>query len=213
MLFSTDRDLLALEPNLFTEAVFASQHRLEVADGAVSDTSLTSATADFEAAQIDTGDIVLISDVPCEVIERVSAAALTVSKLRDQLSDAAIPPGDGSSITLIHRSFGPQAKAVHDVLLARLGIDVDDPDASLTEDAIVSLGVMARLETLGTLARVYAAAIVPGGEHNAMLKQKADDYRRRFDLACRSAVVLLDLDGDGRADASRDMGVIELHRV
>ena len=213
MSFSTDRDLLSLEPNLFADAVFASQERLSVPDGAISDTTLTSASADFEAAQVESGDIVLVAAVPCEVIQRVNATTLTISKLRGQLADAAIPPGDGTDLAVVHRTFAPQAKAVHDALLARLGIDVGDQDATLTEDAIVALGLMSRLETLGTLARVYAAAIVPGGSHNATLQQKADDYRRRFDLACRTAVVLLDLDGDGRADASRDLGVIELHRV
>ena len=45
------------------------------------------------------------------------------------------------------------------------------------------------------------------------MREKADEYRGRFDVACRMANVQLDLDGDGVVDTTRELGVIQLVRV
>ncbi len=213
MNFSTDRDLLALEPSLFDEALFAGRKRLEVSDGAITGVTLTSATADFESARIDAGDVILVADAPCEVIARNSATSLTISQLRDNVGDDPIPPGNGSSLAVVHRTFAPQASLVHDELLRLLGIDAEghgDP----AEDAIVSMSVMRDLEALLTLARLYEAAITVSGEASFdLLRTKAAGYRARFREAARSSVIHLDLDGDGHADAVRDLRSIGLVRV
>lgn len=216
MPFSTDRDLLVLEPMLFNDVAFAAHKRLEVTDGVVSGTSLTSATADFEAAQIDAGDVVLIADVACEVISRQGPGELIVSRLRGALAAAQIPPGDGAALTVIHRTFEPQAQIIHDELLRILGIDPDGagPPGSPTEDAIVSLSVMRNLEALKTMAHIYESAIALGAEeNNAVFTARAERYRNRYRLASRQSLVRLDLDGDGAADASKDMSLMELLRV
>jgi len=213
MNFSTDRDLLALEPTLFNDVAFPSQKRLEVTDGIASGSTLTSATANFITAQIEAGDVVLIANVPCEVIARVDANTLTVSKLRRSFAGDAIPPGNGSSLTVIHRTFEPQAKFVHDDLLRLLGIDPDGA-GTITEDAIVSLSVMRDLEALKTVAHVYESAVALGAEeNNEVFTAKAVQFRQRYRLACRQSVVHLDLNGDGESDAWRDMSLIELLRV
>ncbi len=212
MTFTNDRDLLRLEPDVFSEVSFAAQHRLNESDGIVSGTTLTSVSADFEAAQVTAGDVVLIANIACEVLARVDANTLTVSLPRTDLADAAIPPGDGSALAVSLRTFGSQAGRVHDTLLRRLGIDLDDADAVIDEDAIVSLSVMAELETLGTLALVYHGAMSVGGD-NDVLREKANHYRNRFEIASRAAVVLLDSDGDGSADVERRLGDVQLIRI
>ena len=213
MNFSTDRDLLALEPTLFNDVVFPSQTRLEVSDGVVSGTTLTSAAANFANAQIDAGDVVLIATVPCEVIARVNATTLTVSRLRTQLSDAAIPPATGTSLAVIHRTFEPQARAAHDELLRSLGIDPQG-ESAMTEDAIVSLSLMRDLELLATLIRIYEAGAVQADETNReSFRAKVIDHRQALRAACRRGVIALDLDGDGVADSVRDLSVIEMVRV
>jgi hypothetical protein len=214
MPFSTDRDLLALEPTLFNDVAFAALKRLEVTDGVVSGATLTSASGNFTNAGIEGGDVVLIANVACEVIERVDANTLTVSKLRGGLADAAIPPGNASSLTVIHRTLEPQAGLVHDELLRALGIDPDG-NSELTEDAIVSLSVMRDLEALKTIAHVLEAAVALGGDANdhAVLREKAAEYRHRYRLMKEHAVVALDADGDGEADTWRELGTIELRRV
>ncbi|MEQ9460926.1 MAG: hypothetical protein RIG82_08250 [Phycisphaeraceae bacterium] len=75
----------------------------------------------------------------------------------------------------------------------------------------MSLGAMMRLECLGTLGMVYSAAASIGGHHEAVLA-KASLYRERFRRACREAVIGVDLDGDGRADERRRLGLVSLAR-
>jgi hypothetical protein len=155
---------------------------------------------------------VLVAGVPLEVTARLTVTSLTVSRLRRKTSDAVIPPTPGSGLEVIARTFAPQAEMVHDMLLRRLGIDPDDPDSPLKEDMVVSLGVMSRLEVYGTLERIYAGAVALAGDNGA-LWEKALHYHRQFATAVRSARVRLDLDGDGRADITRELGTVSLVRV
>jgi len=212
MNFSTDRDLVVYEPTLFTDAPFIAQQRVSVTDGALTGTQLTSVDADFAAAQVEAGSIVLIDKTPYEVIERSDAQTLTVSLLRNRLSDEAIPGTDGTDLVVKVRTFAPQAAILHDTLLRLLGIEPDDPDAPLTEDSVVSLSVMARLEALGTLERIYSGAAAITGD-NAQLREKAGEYGRRFHLAAARSTVLIDVDDDGHADERRHLGLVRLSRV
>lgn len=213
MNFSTDRDLLALEPTLFHDVPWVGQERIQLDDGYVDDTTLTSATANFTSAQVEAGSVVIIDRVAHEVVSRDDATTLTVSLLRTRLADAAIPGPAGGPMVVTVRTFAPQAELVHDGLLRLLGITPGDTDPdALNEDAVVSLSVMARLEALGTLERVYSGAAALTGD-NQMLVYKAGEYRRRFRHATAQASVLIDTNGDGHADERRRLGVIRLQRT
>jgi len=212
MNFSSDRDLLAYEPQVFTDVPFAAQQRVSVADGELGGTTLTSASADFAAAQVDAGDVVLIAGLAHEVLSRTDAHTLEVSLPRTNLTDAAIPSHGGTQLAVQVRTFAPQAAVVHDELLRLLRMDPDDPQPILTEDAIVSLSLMSRLEALGTLARLYAGGVAVIGD-NAGLQRKEAEYRGRFREACAAAVVRLDTDGDGFADEQRRIGASRMERV
>lgn len=211
MNFSTDRDLLIAEPQLFQDVPLAGQERLRVADAVVTGTALTSASANFAAANVGAGDVALLAGVPVEILARPSATSLTVSRLRPRLSDAAIAPQPGTNLELVIRTFAPQAALVHEGLLRMLGIDPGGGSA-LGEAMIVSLSVMAHLETLGTLERIFLGVIALTGD-NGELWKKALAYHRRFAAACRSAKVRMDLDGDGRADFTRELGSIQFTRA
>ena len=212
MNFSTDRDLLVYEPTVFTDAPFVAQQRLHVTDAALSGTQLTSADADFNLAQIEAGSVVLVGRTPYEVLQCVNAQTLSVSLLRTRLSDDPIPGPEGTSLDLKARTFAPQAALIHDALLRLLGIDPSDPYTPMTEDAVVSLSVMARLEALGTLERVYSGAAALSGD-NEQLRIKARHYARQFQLAAAQSTVLVDVDGDGHADERRHLGLVRMKRV
>lgn len=212
MNFSTDRDLLIYEPTLFTDVPWVSQQRLSVSDGALTGATLTSALADFVQAQVDTGSVLLVGTTPVEVIERVDAMTLTVSLPRARTSDAAIPPGDGTSLSVVVRTFAPQAELVSASLLRMLGLDRDDPDQSLDSDAVVSLSLMARLESLATLERVFSSAAALTGDNDGLLF-KAAEYRRRLAEAASRAPVQVDTNGDGLPDEKRYIGLSRLTRV
>ncbi len=211
MRFCNDRDLINLEPNLFSEAPLVAHHRLTVSDGTLAGTMLTSANADFTAAQIDAGSVVLVDDMPHEVVERIDANTLTVSLLRSDLTDAPIPGTDGSDLELTVRTFSPQIALVHGMLMRLLGGDARQPTGALDDSAVVSTDVMRRLETLATLERIYSAAFTLQSD-NAHALTKATEYRRRFRAACAASTVLIDLDGDGLPDVRRHLGVMRLRR-
>lgn len=210
MNFSTDRDLLLYEPAVFNDVPYVGQQRLRVRDAAFDGTVLSSAAADFIAACVEPSGVVLIDAVPHEVIARDDAHTLTVSLPRARLGGALVPGTPGDGLELIARTFTPQATLVHDHLLQLLGLS--DPEDALDEDAIVSLSVMARLETLGTLERIYSGAVTLVGDNTGLL-HKAADYRDRFRAALRDAIVLIDTDGDGHADVRCRPGVVRLCRV
>ncbi|MEM1186798.1 MAG: hypothetical protein AAGI53_17570 [Planctomycetota bacterium] len=212
MNFSTDRDLLALAPDVFNELPFATQQRLRVEDADLDRTTLTSPTADFAAAGVGTGSVVLVNATPYEVIARIDAVTITVSRLRARLDGPAIPGEDGENLTAIARTLEPQATLVSAMLLRTLGIDADDPDAELTEDSVLSLSLMARLEALGTLEMAYASAATVAGD-NAELRTKAEHFRRRFKQERESASVLIDRNGDGLPDERRHLGTLRMDRV
>ncbi|MEX1017516.1 MAG: hypothetical protein WDZ31_12305 [Phycisphaeraceae bacterium] len=213
MNFSTDRDLLVLEPSVFVDVPFAAQQRVRVNDGELEGTTLSSVDADFEVVGVEAGQVVLVDRVAYEVIDRLDATTLTISRPRARLSDPLVPGDTGSEREVLVRTFAPQAALVHDALLRLLGIDPDDDSAGgLTEDAVVSLSVVARLEALGTLERIYSGAAAIGGDNEALLV-KAQHYHRRFRESVAQASVLIDIDGDGRADERRHLGLIRLSRV
>ena len=211
MTFSTDRDLLAIEPAVFEDVPFVAQRRLSVADGVVSGTTLTSGGADFDAAQVDVGSVVLVAGVAHEVLARVDANTLTVSLPRTHKTDPAIPGGDGTALEVTAQTFAPQAELIHDGLLRLLGIDPDDAGAAIDESAIISVSLMTRLEALGTLEVVYSGAASLVGDNDTLL-MKAGEYRRRFRQACAGASVSLDTDGDGVVDERLSLGTIRFQR-
>lgn len=212
MNFSTDRDLLAIEPAVFEDVPFAAQQRLRVTDASMTGTTLTSVSADFVSAQAEAGSVVLVNGVAHEVLVRTDANTLTVSLPRTATTDPAIPGGDGTAMDVALRTFALQAELVHDGLLRLMGIDSDDPDAELTGAAVLSLSLMARLEAMGTLERVYSGAASLVGDNDTLL-MKAGEYRRRFRQACAGATVLLDTDGDGLPDRRLPLGTICFTRV
>jgi hypothetical protein len=212
MNFSTDRDLLAIEPAVFEDVPFAAQRRLNVSDGSASGVTLTSASADFVSAQVDAGAVVLVGGVAHEVLARIDASTLAVSLPRTHTNDPGIPSGDGTGLDVVVQTFSPQSGLVHDGLLRFIGIDTDDPDPDLTESAVLSLSLMARLEALGTLEMVYSGAASLVGDNDTLL-MKAGEYRRRFRQACAGATLSLDTDGDGLADKRLSLGTIRLTRA
>lgn len=201
MNFSTDRDLLLYEPTLFNDLPWVSQQRLNVTDGKIVGTILSSASAGFEEAEIGQGSVLLVNNEPVEVIERMDQATLIVSLPRMRTTSGAIPPGDVQSAAVIARTFAPQASLVRGSLLRLLGLE--------TADAVVSLSLMSRLESLGTIERVFGSAAALTGDSDALIFKSAE-YRRRFREAASRSPVQIDTTGDGLPDEKRYVGSARL---
>ena len=206
-----DRDLLIREPSLFLDASSVGTSVLSEADGVVASTTLTSASSDFVTASIDLGHVIVVDGEALEVISRTDATNLVVSRARALVTDARIAPGDGSALSLEVITFTRLIAEVQAWVLGALGIDASDPVTPLDETAILNPAEVEPLIALRTIAQVFAAAsaIAPT---DASLTQRATLYAGLAADARRQAKAVIDLDGDGIADATRHLDVVSLRR-
>lgn len=208
-MFARDRDLLLIEPGLMRDAGWAGQRVLEVT-GSVSGTTLTIASGSLSAAGVEAGFVALIDGLAVEVIERISSTQATVSLMRASTASMPVTPPTASNRPVKVYTFGPQIAMVHRQVLSMVGIDPDGA-GELTEASITNPGALVRLEALGTLHLVYAAAGAPGRGGEAMA-QRAEMYRRRFAEERERAVAVIDTDGDGVGETTRRPSVFALVR-
>lgn len=219
-MFSTDRDLLILEPNLFRDAGFAGQHLVTgTGDIAAGVLTLTAQDNDFAAESIDAGHIAVVDGTPYEVLARLSSTTVSLSRLRPSPDDAALPPSPVTGKPVRITTFAPQLAQSHRIILRMLGIEPDDPPipGRITESNITNPGALRLAESLHALSGIFfaAAAGYPGGVTGAAFSiwQRAQMYRDRFESERQSAAAHIDTDGDGVPDATRRLNVIQLIRA
>ncbi len=210
-----DRDLLAIEPEIFTGGGFDSQQMSAGTDGAISAATFTSASADFTSAKITAGMVLCVySAVPAEarsyeIISVDSSTSLTVSILRaDREADAVAPPA-GSDLKYYINTFGPQVCAARDDLLERLR-RISETDGIDPADFVDSARLR-RAVAFAALAGIFTARSsgAVGDDANWI---KAEFYRREHAAAVGTLRLARDLDGDGLADQTRSLSNVTLRR-
>lgn len=216
-MLATDHNLLALEPTLFNEIRWAAQTLLDNAPGvlAPSGLSLTVTDIDLTSRAIRPGHVAILDGLSVEIIDVALPATLLISRPRASSADPPIPVLRKTlpiaSITI--STFAPQIGIVHEQLLRAIGIEPDAPDVpgAVTTDSITNPGALARVEALGALHLIFAAASAMVGEQS-ILAHKAAMYRERFAQDRRRLAVAIDLDGDGVAEAVRRPNIFQLTR-
>ena len=201
-MFSHDRDLLTLEPNLFTDVALQSQRLLD-ATGTIAGTTLTITGADAAAVNISSGHVALVAGVPLEVLSRISSTQLEVSRLRATPEDPAIPPAAIAGAAVSISTFAPQIALVHAQLLRMAGIEPGSqrPGAPVESD-VTNPHSLRLAEALGALQLIWSAAAALAGPDSAA-SQRARLYAQRFNTERSRILVALDLDNDGQPDAAR----------
>lgn len=206
--FSNDADLIVIEPNVFVDLPMIGQQLHAATDGAVAGAEVTSAAGGF--GSLAAGHVLTVRHTPAV------AASYAIASVDDDTTitlDTSATRFDGLSALVIGvYTFAPQAALVHDDLLRSIGINTDDAGETLDASAVVSTGLMRRLETLGTLARAYRAGAQLERESESVAL-RAEGYERRFARAVGAARVLIDTNGDGRADAWRVPAASRVVRV
>lgn len=211
-MFASDRDLLVYEPRLFEEVAFASQTVLasgacEIASDGV---TLEVASVDLAALGVDAGWVAVVDGVAVEVIARESATTLTISRLRASVGDAPMPLVAGKGLGIRIATFRPQIAVVHDQVLVSLGVGAS-AGMGLEASSILNAGALKRVESFGALYLVFSGAAALVG-YDSVLWQKAQMYLARYGSERVRVSALVDTDGDGVADATRRMNVMQLVR-
>ena len=213
-MFINDRDLLLLEPNLFRDASWAGQ-LLVSATGDVTGTTLTLSTfdVDFDAARVDTGYVVVVNGTAYEVISRLSATTATISRLREDESDSPLAPSPAVSKPVTVMTFRPQISIANAQVLRMLGIE---PAATgergvITASDIVNPEDLKLVESFAALHMIYAA-VSSLSSPSSPLVERMELYRQRFATERQRAAALIDTNGDGIADATRRLNVVNLVR-
>ena len=215
-MFASDRDLLMYEPRLFLDTVWVGQRQVSTT-GIVVSGLLVSSGATFVTSGIGVGHVVTYKDAAYEVAQVLSETQLGLSIPRASVDDPIIIAPDSASTTVRIYTFRHQLLIVHEQILRMIGIEPDveagEGETLVTEASIVNPGALRRLEALGALHLIYAAASVAGplGE-GSVYADKAAMYRERYAAERERVNVLIDTDGDGRADAARRPTVMHLLR-
>ncbi|MBX3388073.1 MAG: hypothetical protein KF691_01315 [Phycisphaeraceae bacterium] len=212
----TDADLLRLEPNLFSEIRWVSQQLIK-ASGTVSGTTLTISSFDvnFDGAQLAPGMVVLINEIPHEVVAKLSATTAQISRVRAAASDTVLVPAPITGATVILHTFRPQIVIVTDRVFRSLGLDPAQPatDSQGNPSPIVTNPeALARYAALATLASIFSSASEiqsPDGP----LARRAKRYEQLVSLERSSLVAEIDADGDFLPDATRRASIVPLIRT
>lgn len=202
-MFTADRDLLAIEPDLFRDLGYLAQRRLSTT-ATLNSGKLTTASNQLAVLGIGAGNVVLYGGLPLEVIEHLSPTELTVSLLRARRTSPSLPPPAAGSTPAVFFSFAPQIAAAHDALLAMFGLaragfgEPGEPD----ESRIVNPDDLRGLETALALQLIYAAAGALSRPDSPQAARAAHYHRVASSIRAITRA-RLDLDGDGFADAER----------
>lgn len=192
MPFAKDRDLLVHEPLLFRDVAWSSQRLFESAAVSIAGTILTAPGAAFDEVGVAEGAVVVVAGLPLEVVERLSATELVVSRLRARVGGEPIPPGDTESASAYVATFLPQIAIVHEQLMRIVGVEPSLPERRPGVDDVLNPRAIASVEALGALHLIFSAAAAVAGEAST-LWMKAALYRDRFAAARARAAVEFDL--------------------
>ncbi|GJQ28612.1 MAG: hypothetical protein HBSAPP03_04960 [Phycisphaerae bacterium] len=211
-MFAADRDLLIYEPHLFRDLAWAGQTLASGEATLVGSTMEISTDPSLEERGIGPGHVVMIDQIAYEILERIGSSEVIASLLRVATGDPVIPPPKMTARPAYISTFAPQIALAHRHVLRLLGIDPDDPAAGgATASQVTNPRDLMRLEALGALHLIYAAAAAAHGDEGPFA-QRAAMYQRRFADERGRAMALLDLDHDGVADAVRRPAVAYLTR-
>jgi hypothetical protein len=210
-MFSHDRDLLAIEPNLFRDVGWLSQ-TIAQTTGTLSAGTLTLADA-VPTGAVEPGMVCVVGRAPLEILAVPDTSTLTLSLTRIAIDGPQLIPADRADAAVAISTFTPQRALIHAQLLRMLGItsDLITGPGIVSESSILNPADLTLVECLGALHLIYSAASAALAD-TSPLAQRARMYQERFAKERWRARARIDLDGDGIADAERSLAISHLVR-
>lgn len=212
-MFTSDRDLLVLEPGLFRDASWVGQ---QLARG---EARINSGIALFTAGGINRdaalpGMVLVIGRIPLEIMHVIDDTQVEVSLLRADIADPVIVPTDMTAAPALCTTFRPQIALMHHQILAMLGLARagEETFGNFSEDAVTNPGELTLLESLGALNLIFSGLAAASGP-DSVAWQKADMYAKRFARERFRAHAKLDTNNDGQPDALRRCNIMHLVRA
>ena len=213
-MFATDRDLAALDPAAFRDAAWIAQV-VTRGTGSISGVLLnaTAIEVPFTDTAIEAGYVAVLGAGAFEAVQVLGPNDLEVTRMRDSFESLTWPGVNVPASPFAVVTFRPQIETVHRRILQLLGMHASPFESSVTlpDSRIVNPWDFVRLEALGALHLVYAAAGAIEPE-DSPANQRAAMYRRRFAEERSRVVAHVDLDGDGRVDVLRPLNAARLVR-
>ncbi len=205
--FSNDADILKYEPILFGELHLPWQVLATGTGAALSGTTLTAGGADFIAAQVQAGGVVYLQsadgslDGAYEIISVDSTTQLSISVIRADSTETAVPPPAATNISYRISTFGPQAAEVGFQLTEYFGISPGNPASDIDADDILDTSVLKLASVFAVISSVYA--MLAGKTRDQNYWSKSLYYQKLFAKARGRCRLSIDVGTDGIADVTK----------
>ena len=205
--FSNDADILKYEPILFGELHLPWQVLAAGTGASLSDTTLTASGADFIAAQVQAGGVVYLQsaddslDGAYEIVSVDSSTQLSISVVRADSTDTAVPPPAATDISYRISTFGPQAAEVGFQLTEYFGIRPGNPASDIDADDILDTNVIRLASVFAVISSVYA--MLAGTTKDQNYWNKSLYYQKLSARARGRCRLSIDIGADGIADVTK----------
>ena len=159
----TDVDVAKVDGEVFNSTVFGMQRRCAGGNGVLAGTQFSATGVDFNAYRIAAGCVIQLASIDgmingiFEVVSVVDSGHLTVSQLRNNSTDAAIPVATASGLIWSIKTLEPQIVQAELELSARLGLKPGKPDALYALSEVQNTDAVKQILTALLLMRVYTA--------------------------------------------------------
>jgi len=205
--FSNDADILKYEPILFGELHLPWQVLAAGTGASLNGTTLTAGGADFIAAQIQAGGVIYLQsadgslDGAYEIVSVDSATQLSISVVRADSTETAVPPPAATNISYRISTFGPQAAEVGFQLTEYFGIRPGNPASDIDADDILDTSVLKLASVFAVISIVYA--MLAGKTRDQNYWNKILYYQKLFAKARGRCRLSIDVGTDGIADITK----------
>jgi hypothetical protein len=205
--FSKDADILKYEPILFGELHLPWQVLAAGTGATLSGTTFTASSADFVTAQVQAGSVVYLQstdgslDGAYEIVSVDSSTQLSISVVRADSTETAVPPPAATNISYRISTFGPQTAEVGFQLTEYFGISPGNPASDINADDILDTSVLRLASVFAVISSVYAMLAGKTGDQNYWSKSLY--YQKLFAKSRGRCRLSIDTGTDGIADVTK----------